>query len=259
MAELDFHRSSREARGDAPTERKPSPRPTPKKTYKLVSKSFPARNVGPSEGPHLGTGTFTITDKHLVEPWTVGRDFKAPLSTQLGFRTPECKIRVMSFEIDTVEAPNWFGVSFRQGIRALDSVNIFCHPFPEKAQMHDQDYAGRSGNWPRLFRYAQMFGSQMAAATSNLVTIVPFFNNATYGNTGIFGPNWQDFVAQILAAVRQDAAGGASSAPGLKHVVLSDFSRGRDLMAAVRTNARGLGGFLREVWDFDGVGEIGRA
>jgi len=40
----------------------------------------------------------------------------------------------------------------------------------------------------------------------------------------------------------------------LKNVVLSDFSRGRQLMYSVRTRAKGLEPYLREIWDFDGKG-----
>lgn len=249
----DFARSDRHARGDhphPPGPPKPSPAPVAKR-YKLESKPFPARQAAPGDGPHRGTGTFTFR-KALVDPGTVGRDRTAPLSTQLKFPHPECSIRVMSFEIATAEAPNWFGVSFRTGIQAFDSAVIVCHPFPKGAHMEDADYGTRGGRWSALFRYAEMFGTQLSAATSNLVAVVPFFNNASYGNTGLFGMNWQAIVTDILSAARQDR--GLGGAATLKNVVLAGFSRGRQLAGTVRTNCRGLGGFLREVWDFDGVG-----
>jgi hypothetical protein len=253
--EADFQRSSRGARGETITLPKPKgPSKPPAPTFKLESKPFPANNAAPGEGPHKGTGRHSDL-KQLIYPWTVGVDGKLPLTAQLRVKQHRYAIRVMSFELTTGEAPNWFGVSFREGIQSFDSVNIFCHPNPQNAHMFDKDYGSRGGNWTRLFRYAQMFGIQMHAAESNLVTIIPFFNNATYGNTGVFGPNWQNIIEQILAAVRKDVGAGAKVPfAGVKHVVLSDFSRGRDLMQSVRVHARGLSTYLREIWDFDGVG-----
>jgi hypothetical protein len=240
-----------------PTAPKPAPKPVPKpvpRVLKLESKSFPANNAAAGEGPHRGTGTFN-DQKTLVAPFTVGIDPKAPLTTQLTFLHKKFSIRVMSFEIATPEAPNWFGVSFRKNIQAFDSVQIFCHPHPGNAGMEDKDYGSRGGRWTRLFRYAEMFGIQMAVADSNLIAVVPFFNNASYGSTGLFGPNWQNIIEQILVAVRQDVGAGANlPAAGLKNVVLSDFSRGLALMHTVRANCVGMSRFLREIWDFDGTG-----
>jgi hypothetical protein len=222
----------------------------------------------------------------LVVPASVDRDLKEPLE----FLFTKYSITVMSFEIETADAPNWFGVSFRRDIRAFTSVNIFCHPNPGAAGMTDDDYPTRSKLWPRLFRYSEMLGSQIDAAGSNQIVIVPFFNNASYENTGIFGSNWRDIVDQILAAVSASIqvaaakkaltdnigliqpskskaavakAGVASAATAatpidytaaLQHVVLSGFSRGRGLMWTVRQKAAGIQRHLREVWDFDGVG-----
>jgi hypothetical protein len=217
-----------------------------------------------------------------VDPASVNQDVTSPLK----FKFASYKVTVMSIEIATNDAPNWFGVSFRQGLNAFDTVNIFCHPHPGNAGMKDADYATRSGEWPKLFRYAQNFGRQMDVANANHITIVPFFNNASYGSTGIFGPNWKDIIEQILALARARARTGASAPPAgartadtpiepaiffsakrkkggpapppdlsgrLQHVVLSDFSHGRQLMWTLRKQSPGMDRFLREVWDFDGV------
>ena len=243
-------------------------------TYTLESKPFAAL---PSV--HLGTGTFS-GNAWVVDPLSVNLDVNSPLK----FKNVQYKITVMSVEIATNAAPNWFGVSFRQDINSFDTVNIFCHPFPTKG-MRDEYYAARTGEWPRLFRYAQYFAWQMDIARTNHITIIPFFTAGSYANTGIFGPNWKDIVEQILALARAEAS--ASQAPAgrahvantpiesvkyssgtskkgapapaadmsgrLKHVVLSDFSHGRQLMGTVRSQSPGLERFLREVWDFDGV------
>jgi hypothetical protein len=244
--------------------------------YTLESKAFPAL-----EGSHKGTGTFS-GNTVVVKPKSVNKDVNSPLDFD---KNASYRITVMSLEIATSEAPNWFGVSFRHGINAFDTVNIFCHPHPGNAGMNDGDYATRSGEWRKLFRYAEILGRQMDIAKSNHITIIPFFSNASYGTSGIFGPNWKDIVEQILAFARAGArvpeepsgraraaytpareaefssASRKKGAPPpvvdlsgrLQHVVLSDFSHGRQLMWTVRKQSSGMERFLREVWDFDGV------
>jgi len=251
--------------------------------YTLNSNTFPAL-ADPLYG-HKGTGNWTGS-AHVVDPTSVNHDVAQPFK----FKFAPYAITVMSVEIAAAETPNWFAVSFRQDINVFDTVHIFCHPSPGGAGMIDKDYALRSGNWPKLFRYAEIFGRQIAIAKTNHITIVPFFTNASYESTGIFGANWKDIVEQILVLAKAAARAGASPVPGaggarvpvtpvepieyasatrkkgsppgppaaalagnLKHVVLSDFSHGRKLMWNVRTQASGISRYLREVWDFDGV------
>ncbi|NOK16171.1 hypothetical protein [Corallococcus carmarthensis] len=217
--------------------------------YKLISKPFPALTTG--DVKHGGTGLIEDA-RHVVNPLSVGGSHA---STPLEFLFKKFAVHVMSFEIEGAEAPNWFGVSFRKGIQSFDSVNIFCHPSPGTAGMTDRDYPTRAGPWPRLFRYAQMMGAQFAIAGSDQIAIVPFFNNASYSSTGLFGPNWKDIVLDILGEVRAEALQRTDPFPVvLKDVVLSDFSFGRGLMRNVRARAPGLSRYLREIWDFDGVG-----
>src|SRR5215469_7601866 len=103
--------------------------------YKLESKPFP-----PLAKFHQGAGTFS-GNAHVVDPSSVNQD----VDSLLKFKFASYRITVMSVEIATPEAPNWFGVSFRHGINVFDTVNIFCHPHPGNAGMKDQDYAARSG------------------------------------------------------------------------------------------------------------------
>lgn len=225
---------------------------------------------------------------HVVRPASVDQG----IETQLEFDYSPYTIQVLSLETGAAEAPNWFGVSFRKGVASFNTVNIFCHPHPGNAGMQEADYATRSGNWPKLFRYAEIFGRQISIANTNHITIIPFFTDSTYGSTGIFAKHWVDLVEQIIVTVRNSsqvaaAASGAgagrmpsvvvseinplvtdsatrkqgSSAPTIRNsstqfsnVVLSCFSRGRVLLANVRSRAQGMTYFLREIWDFDGVG-----
>ena len=219
----------------------------------------------PLAGSHKGTGTYEDA-KNLVEPLSVDQDIKKPLD----FRFIKFSITVMSFEIATGEAPNWYGVGFRNGIRSFDTVNIFCHPSPGYAGMTDQDYPTRSNSWSKIFRYVDMLASQVAVANSDQILIIPFFNNATYVSTGIFGPNWQDIVEQIRhtviaqvqlgavatkvqvppnagpfaaaraafeAAISPDVVHPINYTASLKNVVLSDFSYGRTFMWNIRKSA----------------------
>ncbi len=213
--------------------------------YPVNSVSFPAL-----ADVHGGTGRISKA-KHIVVPDSVAREF----TTQLDFTYPRYDVTVMSFQIDGNAAPNWFGVAFRSGIRSFDAVNIFFHPSPGHAGMQDGDYAAHVGDWPKLFRYAEMLGSQLAIGASNQIVIVPFFNNASYLSTGIFAPNWQEIVTDIVTAARAEALQSSMLDPViLRDVVLSDFSFGRHIMHTMRMRAPGLGGYLREIWDFDGVG-----
>lgn len=215
---------------------------------------------------------------HVVKPDSVS----AGIKTELEILFASYSIQVLSLEIQSPVAPNWFGVSFRKGINRFDTVNIFFHPFPQGAGMDDADYPAHSGSWSRLFRYTQMLGRQMSIAKSNHVTLIPFFSNASYGSGGIFTPNWIDIADQALALARQAASSSSSPSSGgahtiefsaatrkkgtpapqappahagsLKHVILSCFSRGQAPMSSFRSSAPNLGSFLRETWDFDGVG-----
>ena len=78
--------------------------------YTLESKSFP-----PLPSFHQGSGTFS-GNTHVVDPSSVNQDVNSPLK----FKFASYKITVMSVEIATGEAPNWFGVSFRQGLNEPD-------------------------------------------------------------------------------------------------------------------------------------------
>ncbi len=236
---------------------------------------------------HHGTGTIS-NNVHVVDPASVDTDINTPFEIKF----LPYNIQVLSLETGAKEPPNWFGVSFRKGISSFDTVNIFCHPHPGHAGMVEADYGARSGEWPKLFRYAEMFGRQIDIAKTNHITIVPFFTDSTYDSTGIFARNWIDLVEQIIVIARNipsppgpDGRGRkvlvyerkilvtesttrkkGGPAPPIRtsstvfsNVVLSCFSAGRSLLANVRNSAPGMNHFLREIWDFDGVGKLSAA
>lgn len=240
--------------------------------YPLTEVSVPPLSA--DNKSHMGTGDFSDKHRNVVVPASVGTN----VNTQLDPVFQRYDITVMAFEIDHNVAPNWFGVAFRKGIDSFESVNIFCHPSPGEAKMWDSDYLARGGEWPKLFRYVEMLGSQIAMtasssgmAPSNQILIVPFFNNASYLTGGVFRTNWKEIVDDIVTEVmtkvwtelstHSTSRGGSTLKPPvaksgslLKNVVLSDFSLGRQLMWTIYNSAPGITGYVREIWDFDGTG-----
>ena len=71
--------------------------------------------------------------------------------------------------------------------------------------MKDNDYVGLNGNWSKLYRYIQYFGVQLASGASNMVLVMPMFNNASWGNLGNFRMRWHDIVNGILVEVQKIA------------------------------------------------------
>ena len=179
--------------------------------YTLVSKDFPMEIGDKGAIVHNGTGAINSSYR-LVQPWTVPNAGEP--HRQLHFAPMDYSITVLSLEIDTTDAPNWFGVSFRQGVQAFDSVNLVFHPSPGHAGMEDGSYQARTGPWPRLFRYAEMFGRQIAVAGKNQIVVVPFFNNASFGTGGLFTPNWKDLVTQALQIASSSSKAAAAASAG---------------------------------------------
>lgn len=122
---------------------------------------------------------------------------------------------------------------------------------PAQAGYKDSDYATKSGLWPQLFYYAERLGYQLAAARRNQVLIMPFFTQAA-ANTGIFAPNWQDIVVDILSAVRASVGKDDGTQIAISKVAISSFSVGIVYLAEFRQLAPSLDSFLAEIWDFDG-------
>lgn len=209
---------------------------------------------------HKGTGNHAY-DPWLVQWWTVN-----DVSKPLGFQLKHCEVVVMCLTIRTSDAPDWYGIAFRRGIRSFSSVNVFFHPSPGNAGMTDDAYKSRTGLWPALFRYAQNLGFQLDAGGCDQVLVIPFFNNASYSTGGIFAPRWKEIVAVALSGAQRAASSmggktwsadvekGSSLSPEASDVVLSCFSFGRQSMQSVRQRMPGLNTCLREIWDFDGTG-----
>ena len=237
-------------------------------SYKLTPISIPPLSDGVFS--HNGTGEVSGM-AHVMDPATVAGGPNDVMKLDfLPYR-----INVACFHTGSPDQPNWFGVSYRAGVTSFETINLFCHPHPGHAHMSDADYQTRSGNWPRLFRYAEVVGRQVAIAQKNYVTVIPFFSNASYGDGGMFTKNWKDVLGQILVQVRSmaHAAAGTGLLPGMgsihhiaaaqaansanagpKNLILSCFSRGRDAARVIHGRAAGIGGTLRELWDFDGIG-----
>jgi hypothetical protein len=222
----------------------------------LNSVEFP-----PYESAHLGTGDHSFAET-VAQPGSVTDRVMEPLL----FQRPMTRMSCLLFELQpgntvgvTME-PKWYAVAFRSHIppSAFNAVTVFFHPSPGGAGMKDSEYPTLGGKWRSLYRYAQMLGCQLSAASSNLVLVMPMFSNRTYGTMGVFGGAWEEILEGILHKAQQHRI--ASAGPGihkrakLRHVILAGFSRGRAPMTIFRSRARGLAPLLRGIWDYDGVG-----
>ena len=220
-------------------------------------------DLAPLPPTHLGTskdGTPWEFDELLVAPSSVTKRISDPLMPATTGGKFFAKLYEISDPAIAGPGPRYFAAGFRFGITDIRCVNIFCHPNPHHAGMEDNDYVGLNGNWSRLYRYIQYFGVQLAAGASNMVLVMPMFNNATWGNLGSFRLRWHDIVNGILVEVQKiawpDKPGQAAmvrNQNALTDIILSDFSAGRHVMNALRA-APQMGTFLREIWDFDGAG-----
>jgi hypothetical protein len=214
---------------------------------------------------HLGTsknGTPWEFDELLVAPSSVTTRVSDPLMPAKTGGKFFAKLYEITDPAIVSHGPRYFAVGFRFGITDIRCVNIFCHPNPGHAGMNDNDYVGLNGNWSRLYRYIQYFGVQLASGASNMVLVMPMFNNATWGNLGNFRMKWHDIVNGILVEVQKiawpDKPGQVPmdrNQNALADVILSDFSAGRYVVNALR-GAPQMGTFLREIWDFDGAGGV---
>ena len=221
--------------------------------YQLVSSYYAPLEQGKNV-VHRGTGVdgLVSTAGNFIDPATVAQDWKQPLK----FVFEPYQIIVLSLEIKDKVAPNWFGCAFRSDQLNFEAVNIFFHPVPKLVDFPPEEYWTRSTKWSSLFRYVEGLGSQLFRENSDQVLLIPFFNNASYSSTGIFAANWLDIANDALKIASSHPRSLAGPGKlGLKRIVLSDFSRGRELMHNFISRATpGVEAYLGEVWDIDGVG-----
>ena|SRR5579863_3678314 len=224
------------------------------------------KSISYPKGPHhYGTSD---TDPHnyneeLVDPNTVARDVPVPLGIVWKGNPFYCKL----YELDDGSVPSpgrsprYFGASFRYGITDISAVNVFFHPSPGYAQLSDHNYVGLKNEWNDLYRYMQVFGVQLAAASCNMVLVMPIFSAGTpWPDPGILKNNWRDILNAILVEVQKvawpDQSGAtpmARNQNAMTDLLLSCFSRGRAALSNFRTSP-GVSTLLREIWDYDGDG-----
>jgi hypothetical protein len=158
--------------------------------------------------------------------------------------------------------PRYYGVAFRYGITDIGTVNVFFHPSTANyrwTEMTPKDYIGLAGGWSPLFRYVQYFGVQLAAATANMVWVMPMIDSDVWPDLGTLRSSFADIMNTILVEVQKvawpDAPGQTMdrNQTALQTVILSAFSAGRIAMGGAR-NVAAISNLLREIWDFDGHG-----
>ena len=191
----------------------------------------------------------------MVNPSSVPGSVPHP--GNLVFQQANVHVTTRLYQITQQVVPNWFGVAVPANVTDFSHPNIFFHPSPGQAGYKDSDYPTKSGMWPDLFYYMELLGYQVDGAikdfggAANQVVIMPFLTTAAT-NTGIFAPNWQDIVVDILTDIRKASGLGGSGPVEISDVVLSSFSVGYVYSEEFRALAPGLTPLLQQVWDFDG-------
>lgn len=209
--------------------------------------------VGPISLPpipnvHNGTGTSQAV-KWMVDATTVDG------TGDLAFFGRTNTITTMLFAIpDPTVVPNWFGVALPSGITDFSRPNIYFHPIPGQNQKyHDSDYPDKKGEWPHLFYYVELLGSQLDAAQRNQIVVMPFMTSASANTCGILPDNWRDIITDILTQVRAAVNPGDTSPLSISAVVVGSFSVGIAYSETFRHHPSGpRAPVLVEVWDFDG-------
>jgi hypothetical protein len=141
------------------------------------------------------------------------------------------------------------------GLTEFTRALIFFHPLPTKrAGYDDAQYAAQAGGWRKIYRYCDQQGVQLAASRRKLVLIFPIFSLASTESCGRFPQEWKSLVEDIMVMLRKSHAPGLAkeARPALTDVVTASFSAGVKYMHTFLTKAAGLGGLLREVYDYDG-------
>ena len=177
----------------------------------------------------------------------------------LQFSTQNAGITSLLFQLNTSSAPNWFGVAVPQGIVDFSRVHVFFHPIPQQAGYQDADYAHKADSgyvnvgvpWSRLFHLIEKMGYQSAASVRPTVVVMPFLTTAAT-DTGIFAPNWNTILSDILTDARTAVGQPGTTPVDVAELVVSSHSVGIVYSDRFRIKAPGLSTVLDAVWDFDG-------
>lgn len=151
--------------------------------------------------------------------------------------------------------PNRIAAVVPGGLTEFTRALIFFHPLPTKqAGYDDGQYAEQTGNWPKIYRYCDQQGLQLAAANRKIVLIFPIFNLASTDTCGAFPQEWKSLVEDIMVMLRKSHAPGLADQPkpALTDVITASFSAGVKYMHTFLNQATGLDTLLREVYDYDG-------
>jgi hypothetical protein len=206
-------------------------------------------------GAHLGTSDAAphSFQEHLVDPASVTPNLRDPFNDAVVGGPFYAKL----YELVGAN-PRYYGVGFRYGITDIGTVNIFFHPSPAVAGLQPGDYVGLGGSWTNLYRYIQNFSVQLAAASANIVLVMPMVNAGSWPDSGVLRGSWRDIVNAILVEVQKvawpDNPGSVMprNQTALQNIIFSGFSAGRIAMSMARQFS-GIDSALREVWDFDGA------
>jgi hypothetical protein len=211
--------------------------------------------------------TFSIKDKNGTDRATGSfmYPYEVPALTtvntpemsgiELIFQRMDPSIDCFLFHINANVEPCWFGVAVPQAVRDFSHPHIFFHPQPHQAGLHDGRYANfiTDPDWAAVYRYVASLGMQLAATPKKQFVIVPFLTQRICKpGVGIFNAEWLDIVKDIQDQLKRKY--GLSAGGGIEELVVSSFSAGLEYSHLFRTGGKDVQHYLREVYDFDGLG-----
>ncbi len=168
----------------------------------------------------------------------------------------DARYRVHMFEHgDRSFVPRRIAAVVPGGLTEFTRPLIFFHPLPtKKAGFDDGNYADQPASWRKIYRYADQQGVQLAASKRKQVLIIPIFKLASTDSCGRFATDWKSLVETIMAKLRATHAPGLTKDPKpvVTDVVTASYSAGVKYMHTFLTKATGIGGLIREVYDYDG-------
>lgn len=172
----------------------------------------------------------------------------------LAFIDVAASIQRFRFEVRKGSARFWVGAAVPDGTADFARAQVFFHPTPSQAGVHDRDYPTFTGGWKSVDRYVWMQGQQLAAAGRLLPLIVPFMTMkslALVPGANLFAERPDDTLSAILEAVRAAAGTPGPTPIQVAAVGATSFSSG---IAYLGRFIRQLGssGLLREAFDLDG-------
>lgn len=150
----------------------------------------------------------------------------------------------------------WFGVVFKSTGGSISGgiPHINFTPTPIQGGYQDSTYDS-FGGWANLWRdYTHVIGSQMVAARSDQILVLPFYKTSQQQNLGDFLTNWKEVVAAVVqTAIFAVDIFFLRDGYTFNEIVSSSFSNGWVAHQQFSTKAAGAAEMTKKAIDLDGV------